>query len=71
DHWECPRDRIGQDAVFVLPRPEMRGGFLDRVRNKFDSVERVDQVKVSRLGITVLEADIFVCRNYRGPSPGG
>ncbi|MCA8949690.1 MAG: glycosyltransferase family 39 protein [Planctomycetes bacterium] len=67
DHWEDPAGRIGQSAIFVLPRPRQRASLLDEVRQHFDSVERVDHVDVRRWGIEVLDADIFVCRGYKGP----
>jgi len=67
DHWAAPSDHIGEDAVLVLPRPELRDGFRRRVESKFDDVSRVEHVTVRRLGIPVLDADVFVCRHYRGP----
>ncbi|MCB9879308.1 MAG: glycosyltransferase family 39 protein [Planctomycetes bacterium] len=67
DHWTPPRSRIGQNAVFVLPRPERRNTFLEMVEARFGSVEKVDHIAVTRLGIEVLDADIYVCRDYRGP----
>jgi len=67
DHWEDPRTRIGQDAIFVLPHPEMRQDLVGFVGEHFQSVKRVERVDVHRLGILVLRADIFVCRGYRGP----
>ncbi|MGE3175491.1 MAG: ArnT family glycosyltransferase [Planctomycetota bacterium] len=70
DHWSPPQARIGQDAIFVLPRPEQRHRFVDLVAARFRSVERVDSVHVRRLGIEVMTADVFVCREYRGPRAG-
>jgi hypothetical protein len=69
DHWENPRDRIGQDAIFVLPRPEQREGFVNRVRDCFEAIERVDRVEIRRLGILVLTADIFRVPRLSRPDP--
>lgn len=70
DHWERPDDHLGQDAIFVLPRPEARQTIVDKVKARFASIDRVDHVEVTQLGITVLTADIYACRGYRGPQPG-
>jgi dolichol-phosphate mannosyltransferase len=66
DHWSQPRDRVGQDAIFVLPRPEQRDGMVLEAGRHFTSIEKVEHVEVRRLWI-VLEADIYVCRGYKGP----
>ncbi len=71
DHWTPPQSRIGQDAVFVLPRPARRGEMIDRARRVFASVELAEHVQVECLGIDLVEADIYVCRGYRGPDLGG
>jgi 4-amino-4-deoxy-L-arabinose transferase-like glycosyltransferase len=67
DHWNAPADRIGQDAIFVLPRPRQREAMVDQARRHFASIERVEQMQIHRLGIHVLDADVYVCRDYRGP----
>lgn len=67
DHWACPRQRIGQDAIFVLPRPDRRDQVVQDAREHFASIEKVERVAVQRFGVTVLEADIYVCRDYGGP----
>jgi len=67
DHWEQPGKRVGQDAIFVLPRPDSRAGTLETATRYFESIKRVERVRVKRLGIQVLAADVFVCRGYRGP----
>ncbi|MEZ5988754.1 MAG: glycosyltransferase family 39 protein [Planctomycetota bacterium] len=69
DHWCNPRDLVGQDAIFVLPRPDDRQGTIDYARRFFTSMEVVERVKVHHLGIQVFVADIFACRGYRGPFP--
>jgi dolichol-phosphate mannosyltransferase len=67
DHWDDPCDRLGQDAVFVLTRPDMRQELAREVARRFDHMELVEHVESRRFGIKVLEADIYVCRNYFGP----
>ena len=69
DHWDDPKARVGQDAIFVLPRPFMRSVVLKRVEARFESIERVETVHVRRLGIAVLDADVFTCHKYLGPMP--
>ncbi|MEZ5963045.1 MAG: glycosyltransferase family 39 protein [Planctomycetota bacterium] len=76
DQWTDARAQIGRDAIFVLPRPEQREIVLERVRQHFRSIERVEDVEVRRLGCQVMTAHIYVCRGYLGPkvaavSPGG
>ena len=67
DHWDQPSGHVGQSAVFVLPRAERRGIVLDAVRDRFGSAERVDHIDIERLGVHVFDADIYVCRGYKGP----
>ena len=67
DHWTPPKERIGQDAIFVLPRPEQRELMVDEARRHFRTMEKVERVAITRLGIHIVDADIFVCRGYRGP----
>jgi hypothetical protein len=67
DGWESPSKRVGQDAIFVLPRPHQRDAVLACVRQHFQSIEKVERVEIKRLGVHVLDADIYVCRSYRGP----
>ncbi|HZN41179.1 MAG TPA: glycosyltransferase family 39 protein [Planctomycetota bacterium] len=67
DYWFDALQHVGQDAVFVLPRPSMRRQLLDDVEHRFAKVERVETVAVERLGRRVMDADIFVCRHYLGP----
>lgn len=67
DHWVAPKGRIGQDAIFVLPRPEQRDAMVQAASKHFRSIEKVERVAISRLGIHVLDADVYVCRDYRGP----
>jgi dolichol-phosphate mannosyltransferase len=67
DHWEPPARHFGDDAVFALPRPDRRQEMLPRIRARFGSMDMVQRLRVERLGIVVLEAEIWVCRAYRGP----
>lgn len=67
DHWSAPSARIGQDALFVLPRPEGREQFVATAGDYFDRVEKVERVAVEFWGIHLFDTDLFVCRNYRGP----
>ncbi|MEQ1631726.1 MAG: glycosyltransferase family 39 protein, partial [Planctomycetota bacterium] len=66
DHWDAPSKHVGQDAIFVLPRADQRKVLVDEMRARFASAELVEHVRVDRLGIQVMSADIFVCRNYKG-----
>jgi hypothetical protein len=70
DHWVNPASRIGQDAIFVLPRPEKRGLVVAEVQRHFERVKRVEQLPIRVLGIGVADVDIYVCRGYRGPVAG-
>jgi hypothetical protein len=67
DHWAPPAARLGQDAIFVLPRPQGRSRFVELTQPHFDRMEKVERVSVDRLGIHLMDADIYVCRGYRGP----
>ncbi|MCA8956748.1 MAG: glycosyltransferase family 39 protein [Planctomycetes bacterium] len=67
DHWEPPEAHLGDDAIFVLTRPDSRQPEVDRCRDHFASVEAARHVRVTTLGIEVLDACIFICRDYRGP----
>lgn len=67
DHWDPPIQRIGQDAIFVLPHRAERPDEVARARACFDRVELVEDVEVRTLGILVARAGILVCRNYHGP----
>jgi hypothetical protein len=68
DHWTSPKSRIGQDAVFVLPRAEQRDAMAAMASQHFDHIEKVEHVQVTYLWIVVFEADIYVCHNYHGPA---
>ena len=70
DHWSPPGARIGQDAVFVLPRPAARGEMVGKARQVFATVELAEHVQVKCMGIDLLAADIYVCRGYTGPASG-
>ncbi|MFQ5504152.1 MAG: glycosyltransferase family 39 protein [Planctomycetota bacterium] len=67
DHWESPDRHIGEDAVFVLTRPELRQRQVQRAREHFADVEPVQRLLIHRLGIQVLVVDLFICRGYLGP----
>jgi hypothetical protein len=67
DHWDSPKERIGQNAIFVLPRPEVRDGMVKQAEAHFEKVEKVERVKIERFGMHLLDADIYVCHGYRGP----
>lgn len=71
DHWARPEHRVGQDAIFVLPRPDARDAMVEAVRAHFARVDKVERVEVRRLGIRVMEADIYVCHAYGGPQRTG
>lgn len=69
DHWSAPAAHVGQDAIFVLSRPERRQKLVDEVRPHFAAIERVDHLEIERLGIRLTTADVYVCRSYWGPRP--
>ena len=69
DHWSRPKDRIGQDAIFVLPRPEQRAAMVREAGLRFQSIEKVERVQVCRLGVHQFDADIYACHGYKGPDP--
>ncbi|MBL9076712.1 MAG: glycosyltransferase family 39 protein [Planctomycetes bacterium] len=71
DHWTQPSSRGGQDAIFVLPRPQDRVEIVDEVRSCFDHIDRKERVSVRQLGIHVMDVDIFVCQGYLGPRRHG
>ena len=68
DHWTSPSSRIGQDAIFVLPRPHQRDEMVRKAAQRFDHVEKVEHMQVTYWGIVVFEADVYVCHNYHGPA---
>jgi dolichol-phosphate mannosyltransferase len=69
DQWTVPASLVGRDAVFVLASPERRAReALPRIRPVFASIERVEEVRIERLGRPVFSADVFVCRGYLGPT---
>lgn len=70
DHWTPPASRIGQNAIFVLPRPKQRDEIAKMATMRFDRAEMVEHVRVMCLWIVVFEADIYVCYNYHGPAGG-
>lgn len=68
EYWTSAPSRIGQDAVYVLPRPGGRDKKVEHVQRVFTRIEKVDHIDVQRLGITVMDADIWLCFGYRGPA---
>lgn len=67
DHWTPPNARVGQDAVFVLPRPKGREEMVQKAAARFASIELAEHVQVECMGIDLVEADIYVCHAYKGP----
>ncbi len=71
DYWAQPASLIGQDAVYVLPRPgsddKRRNDKVEHMQRVFTRAERVEHVVVDRLGIRVMDGDIWLCYGYRGP----
>ncbi len=68
NYWQHPRDFVGKTAIFVLPRANSRPAEIEKVRGYFARLERLETVRVRRLGVSVIEAAIFACHDYRGPS---
>jgi hypothetical protein len=69
DHWDRPADHIGEHAIFVLARPKRRAQEVEQAKACFASVEVVQRVEILALGWKVLDIDILICRDYRGPKP--
>ena len=67
DHWSQPKERIGQDALFVLPRPHQRDEMVREARRRFASIEKVERIEIRRLGIHLVDVDLYVCHGYKGP----
>lgn len=67
DHWEPPENHRGEDAIYVLPRPRVRGGEVAKLKAHFASVQMVEHVQVDFLGYCVADADIYQARGYLGP----
>ncbi|MFO1054046.1 MAG: glycosyltransferase family 39 protein [Planctomycetota bacterium] len=67
DHWESPRDHIGQDAIYVLPRAEDRPREVEKITRHFRKVEMVYPFELKVLGVRQMYADVYVCRGYLGP----
>ena len=70
DHWTPPRARIGQDAVFVLPRPKGREEMVQKAADRFASIELAEQLQVACMGVDLVETHIYVCRGYKGAEVG-
>ena len=69
DHWDDPRSHLGQNAIFVLPRAGQRDFVRESVGRCFETIEMVETVPIHSLGIHLFDAEIYVCRGYRGPLP--
>jgi len=67
DHWTPPNARVGQDAVFVLPRPKGREEMVQKAADRFERIELAEHVQVECLGIDLVDADIYICHAYKGP----
>ncbi|MEZ6036931.1 MAG: glycosyltransferase family 39 protein [Planctomycetota bacterium] len=67
DHWEPACEHVGEDAIYVLPRPDGRPGELELLRQHFDSVELSERLQVGAFGIERGTVDIYTARCYRGP----
>lgn len=67
DHWSRPTARIGQDAIFVLPRPQQRAPMVQEAARHFASMEKLERIEIRQLGIHLVDADLYLCRDYKGP----
>ncbi|MBZ0154434.1 MAG: glycosyltransferase family 39 protein [Planctomycetes bacterium] len=67
EHWTSPRACVGQDAVFVLPRPRGREAMVKLAAERFAHIELAEHLQVECWGIDLLDADIYTCRGYKGP----
>lgn len=66
DYWNACEAAVGQDAIFVLTNPEHRQWTLDMLPQLFKSVQHVEDVRIQRLGRTIVTAAIYSCRGYAG-----
>lgn len=67
DHWASPAALVGQDAVFVLPRPKGREEMVRKAEERFASVELVERLQVECMGVDLIDVNLYVCKGYRGP----
>lgn len=67
DHWEPPGLHLGEDAIYVLPRPDVRPDEVRKLKERFREVKRVERVTVETLGFKVADADIYQAKGYLGP----
>ncbi|MBL8728738.1 MAG: glycosyltransferase family 39 protein [Planctomycetes bacterium] len=68
DHWEPAAAHVGESAIYVLLRPDDRPREVQKLERHFRTVEKVERVRIERLGYCVAEADIFVATGYLGPT---
>ena len=71
DHWATPRDHIGQDAIYVLPRADARPREIEKIARHFRAVERKERIELRTWGVRQMYADVYVCREYLGPDVAG
>ena len=67
DYWLRPETLVGQDAIYMLPRPDGRHDKVEYMQRVFERMEVVEHVTVDRFGIRVLDGHIWLCYGYRGP----
>lgn len=67
DEWTSATARVGQDAVFVLPRAHERESVLRKTAACFGSVTLAERLNVTRIGVVLMVVDVYLCRQYKGP----
>lgn len=51
----------------MLPRPKGREEMVEKATARFAKVELAEQVQVECMGIDLVDANIYLCRGYKGP----
>lgn len=67
DHWARAIDHVGEDAIYVLLRPDDRPREVEKLRRHFRAVERVERIDIDGFGGVVATADIYQATGYLGP----
>ena len=66
DHWEPTEKHVGQNAIYVLLRPDDRPRELLKLAAHFESYKQLERVRVEHFGYVMAEADIIEAIGYRG-----
>lgn len=67
DHWEPVTKHVGQDAIYVLLRPEDRPREIEKLHQHFERVQLSEHLELGVFGLKLGTADIYTAHGYRGP----